>query len=204
MLDRAPLSRRASVKVALITFLVLSAISLAVLFSLPKTYLATTRVDLVKKTAVPNPADTYHPYYIHTEFDLIRSDAVLVKVVDELRRNGRTNTFGRFNKPIDEKNEAHQLRKKLDLRQSRSTTLIDIRFADRDPAYAALVVNSIARVYAAQQKTASGPDQIQIIDLAQPPTRPISPNVPKLLAIATILNAFLAVFAGFFASNLFR
>ena len=203
MLDRAPLSRPASVKVALITFLVLSAISVAVIFVLPKTYLAITRVDLVKKNSVP-PTGTYDPYYILTEFDLIKSDAVLVKVVTELRRSGLLNESDRSGQAIDVEVETRELLKKLYLRQYRSTTIIEIRYFHSDPKSAAKIANTIARVYAAQDKTPSGPERIEVIDLAQPPTRPISPNVPKLLAIATILNSLLAVFAGFFASNLFR
>ena len=230
MLDRAPLSRRASVKIALITFLVLSAISLAVLLSLPKTYVATTRIEVERRPSDSTASPEVHdPDFIQSEFEKIKSDEVLTRAVWLLRQNLQLQDLGRTRgAPADEQvltrqllkhldlrqsrntslieNEgiSKQLRKQLELRQSRNTSLIEIRFTDRNPEHAAEIANTIASVYADQEKRNSGPGRTQIIDEAQPPTRPISPNIPKLLAIATILNTLLAIFAGFFASNLFR
>jgi uncharacterized protein involved in exopolysaccharide biosynthesis len=193
------------VKVALITFLVLSAISVAVLFSLPKTYVAVTRIELEKQPSVSSGTHQhYDPYFIQSEFEKIKSQAVLTRAIRELRQNPDLTDFGKTRSAVmDEETLRRQLLKQLELRQSRNTSLIEIRFADRDPVKAAIVANTIARSYAVEAKSRAMTD-VKIIDLAQAPTRPVSPNVPKLLAIATILNGLLAVFAGFFASNLYR
>ncbi|MGZ8940250.1 MAG: Wzz/FepE/Etk N-terminal domain-containing protein [Limisphaerales bacterium] len=192
-------------KIALITFPVLTAISIAVLFSLPKTYLAVTRIQVESQPSVPGqPQQSFDPYFIQSEFEKIKSQAVLTRAIRELRQNPLLPDFGKTRRaPMDDPAMSRELLKKLDLRQSRSTTLIEIRFADRNATTAAIIANTIARSYVAEAKARAMTD-VKIIDLAQAPNRPISPNVPKLLAIATVLNTLLAVFAGFFASNLFR
>jgi polysaccharide biosynthesis transport protein len=202
MLDRPPLSRRASIKVAVITFLVLTAISIGVQFSLPKTYIATTRITV---TQTNQPQSTTDPYALHTEFDRIRSEVVLTAAAKELRLNPEAANFTKtWHTPMSDDARARSLLSRLDLRQSRNTSLIEIRFSDRNPNHAALIANTIARAYAAQLKASGSPTEAKIIDRAQPPAHPSSPNIPLLLALATVLNAILSVIAGIFASNLFR
>jgi uncharacterized protein involved in exopolysaccharide biosynthesis len=203
MQERAPLTARTSIKIAALTFLVLEAISLFVLFSLPKTYVAQTRIEVITKpTAVAAPKEGHDPYFIQSEFEKIRSSVVLTRAYRELRANS---DFRNFPRPPgqDDTIIARGLLAGLEVRQTRNTSLFEIRYADRDPQNAAVVANTIARAYAVEVK-AHNSGEVKIIDLAQPPARPSSPNVPLLLVIATILNLFLAVMAGFFASNLFR
>jgi uncharacterized protein involved in exopolysaccharide biosynthesis len=202
MLDRAPLSARTSVKVALITFLVLTAISVGVQFTLPKSYVAVTRIEV---TQTNQPQVAIDPYFIQNDFERIRSERVLLHAVEQLKQSPEAASFDKsWHTRMDDRARARSLLSRLDLRQSRNTSLIEIRFSDRNPVNAALIANTIARAYAAQLKAHNTPTEAGIIDLAQPPTRAASPNIPLLLAIATVLNAMLAVIAGIFASNLFR
>jgi uncharacterized protein involved in exopolysaccharide biosynthesis len=205
MQERAPLTARTSIKIAAITFAVLTAISLFVLFSLPKTYVAQTRIEVTTKATPPSePQQQGHdPYFIQSEFEKIKSLVVLTRAYRELRANPQFKNVARTRAPQDDTDAARALLAGLDVRQSRNTSLFEIRYADRDPQNAALVANTIARAYATEAK-ARNSGEVRILDLAQPPTRPVSPNVPLLLAIATILNSVLAIMAGFFASNLFR
>jgi uncharacterized protein involved in exopolysaccharide biosynthesis len=202
MLDRAPLSARTSIKVALITFLVLTAISIGVQFTLPKRYVATTRIEV---TQTNQPQSGIDPYFVQNDFERIRSERVLRQAVEQLRESPESASFDRsWHTKADDRERARSLLSRLDLRQSRNTSLIEIRFSDRNPVHAALIANTIARAYAAQLKAHHSPTEARIVDMAQPPTRPASPNIPLLLAIATVLNAILSVIAGIFASNLFR
>ena len=204
MQERAPLTVRTSIKIAALTFLVLEAISIFVLFSLPKTYVAQTRIEATTKATPPSePQQQGHdPYFIQSEFEKIKSSVVLITAYRELLRNPQFKNVART-PAQDDTIASRALLAGLEVRQSRNTSLFEIRYVDRDPQSAALVANTIARAYAAEAKE-RGSGEVRIIDLAQPPARPASPNVPLLLTIATALNLVLAVLAGFFASNLFR
>ena len=202
MLDRAPLSARTSIKIGIITFLVLTAISIGVQFSLPKTYIATARIEV---TQTNQPQTAVDPYFVQQDFERIRSERVLLHAVEQLRQSPEAASFGKnWHTKTDDRDRARALLSRLDLRQSRNTSLIEIRFSDRNPNHAALIANTMARAYSAQLKTSGSPTEARIIDLAQPPTHPSSPNIPLLLAFATFLNSILAILAGFFAANLFR
>jgi uncharacterized protein involved in exopolysaccharide biosynthesis len=207
-MDRPPLSRRTSIKVAVITFLALTAISIGVQFSLPKTYIATTRIEVARRTSPADPTQretAFDPYFIQNDFERLRSEKVLTHAVEELRQSPEAANFGKtWHTQVDDRARARNLLKHLDLRQSRNTSLIEIRFGDRNPNHAALIANTIARAYASQLKAHGSMTEARIIDLAEPPTRPASPNIPLLLTIATVLNAILSTLAGIFASNLFR
>jgi uncharacterized protein involved in exopolysaccharide biosynthesis len=222
MLDRAPLSARTSIKVGVITFLVLTAISIGVQFSLPKTYVAVARIEIMQQRMAAeryrHPEVPVDPYFIQTELERIKSDAVLVQAARELRESPEAANFGKtWHTQMDDPGRARILRNRLDLRQSRNTSLmeepfpIDIRFSDRDPKHAAMIANTIALAYSSVVRTL-GPAELdrfesmsfRLVERAQPPTRPASPNIPLLLTIATVLNAILSTLAGIFASNLFR
>ena len=203
MQERAPLTARTSIKIAAITFAVLTAISLFVLFSLPKTYVAVTRVEVAKFVAPNDSQQNLDPYFIQNEFEQIKSSAVLTRAYRELLANPQFKNVARTRAPQDDTVAARALLAGLDLRQARNTSLIEIRYSDRAPQNAALIANTIAHAYASEAK-ARNSGEVRILDLAQAPARPASPNVPLLLAIATILNSLLAVMAGFFAANLFR
>lgn len=201
MLDRAPLSPRTSVQVAVITFLVLTAISVGVQFTLPKTYVAVTRIEVTQR----NQPQTTDPYFVQTEFERIKSDAVLVAAVEALRRTPDAANFGKaWHAQTNDLARARMLRNRIDLRQSNNTGLIELRFSDRSPKQAALIADAISWAYRENAQQSKGPVAVQIIDVAEPPTRPVSPNIPLLLALATVLNAILSTLAGIFASNLFR
>jgi uncharacterized protein involved in exopolysaccharide biosynthesis len=208
MLDQPPLSRRTSIKVAVITFLVLTAISIGVQFSLPKTYVAVARIEVARRTSPPHAnlrETSSDPYFVQSDFERIRSEKVLTEAVQELRESPQAATFSKaWHTQTDDRDRARGLLKHLDLRQTRNTSLIEIRYADRNPANAALIANAVARAYGSQLKAHGSMTEARIIDLAQPPTRPASPNIPLLLVLAGVLNAILSVLAGFFASNLFR
>ena len=201
MHERPPLSFRTSAKIGLLTFLVLSALTAVIIFSLPKTYAAIARVELVM-----NPAASSDPYLIQAELERLKSNTVLVPTLLELRRNGFVPPAKpqRSTTATDEKMEARALLKNLDFRQIRGTGLIEIQAFDSNPKIAAEMANTVARTYTAQPKPASGPESIIIVDLAQPSTRHARPNIALLITVATVLNTILALLAGLFAANLFR
>ncbi|MCL4179876.1 MAG: M48 family metalloprotease [Verrucomicrobia bacterium] len=118
----------------------------------PRQYVAVCRVavepdESVKvadfASGVSYPASPYDPYFITTEFEKLRSHPVLQRVAEELGL------------PMNPEEAYQQLRSRIDLRQVRNTSLIEIRVysqARQRPAEeAAAIANKLAEVYAAHR-----------------------------------------------------
>ncbi len=139
--------------VILAVFLLVVGTTTAVTFILPETYMATARIEVSKDTpdiptimsgvAMPNQ---YDPYFIQTEFEKIRSTKVLEPVVDRL--NLVQEWAKRFGAENLKKSDAQKiLAKQIDVRQSRNTSLIEIRAYSDLKKEAADIANMVADVY---------------------------------------------------------
>src|SRR5687768_3962881 len=96
MQERAPLTARTSIKIAAITFGVLTAISLFVILSLPKTYVAKTHIVVTTNQIAADALQQNHdPYFIHSEFEKIKSSVVLTRAYRDLRQNPQLPDFGK-------------------------------------------------------------------------------------------------------------
>jgi uncharacterized protein involved in exopolysaccharide biosynthesis len=160
-------------------------------------YLGETRLKLYNE---PN-----HPYFGRIEFERFRSPALLGGVISQLglqekwgRRAGRESHL-----PMPE--TLAILRSRLEVTPIRNTMLVSIQVRSDQPEEAALIANTIAERYqenrrAAAARAAAGPmvdlpavstdtDASviaghlgpEIVDLAVPATRPISPNAGVVL-----------------------
>jgi len=124
---------------------------------LPESWSSTVRIAVEKDVSDINPlgfaqnAGQYDPYFILTEFEKIKSKNVLHRVIDELDLNHKW--ADRYNNHIPLKTSETYLllTRRIDVRQTRNTTLIEIRVysdAKEKPAEeAALIANKIADVY---------------------------------------------------------
>ena len=143
--------------VILAVFLLVVLTAAAVTFLLPKTYMSTVRISVEKDISDINPlgfaqvSSQYDPYFMETEFQKIKSKRVLHKVIDQLNLNKRWGD--QINEGILLKTpETYELLSgRLDVRQTRNTTLIEIHVyssAKHEPAKeAAEIANKIADVY---------------------------------------------------------
>jgi len=138
--------------VILAVFLLVVLTTTAVTFILPETYMSTARIEVGKDTPdiptimQPNTAMQYDPYFIQTEFEKIKSTKVLNKVIERLNL---TEVWAkRFGTDTLKVNEAYKiLVNQIDLRQSRNTSLIEIRAYSDVKKEAADIANTIADVY---------------------------------------------------------
>jgi succinoglycan biosynthesis transport protein ExoP len=139
--------------VILAVFLLVVLTTTAVTFILPKTFMSMSRISVGKDITDIQPllamqqTGGYDPYFIQTEFEKIRSKPVLEEVITRLDlQNKWAKKFGAEGRL--RMSETYQiLLKHLDLRQSRNTTLIEIRaFSDNDDE-AAELANEVARTY---------------------------------------------------------
>jgi capsular exopolysaccharide synthesis family protein len=143
--------------VILAVFLLVVLTAAAVTFLLPKTYMSTVRIAVEKDISDINPlgfaqvSSQYDPYFMETEFQKIKSKRVLHRVIDQLNLNKRWGD--QINEGVLLKTpETYELLSgRLDVRQTRNTTLIEIHVysnAKHKPAEeAAEIANKIAEVY---------------------------------------------------------
>ena len=89
----------------------------------------------------------YDPYFIQTEFEVIQSQPVLNKVIEKLNLNetwaSKRGTAGK----LTTKETLQLLKKSLNLRPVRSTSLVDIGVKSDNPDEAARIANAIAETY---------------------------------------------------------
>lgn len=72
-----------------------------------------------------------------------------------------------------------------------------VTFKDPVPERAVLIVNTLSEVLAVQAEEIVGVKNVQIVDYAVVPKYPISPSVPRNVAIAAVLGMMLALFIVF-------
>ena len=88
--------------------------------------------------ASPRSVNPYDPHFLQSEFEIIRSETILNRVVDQLG----------LGKDNSNKSEAVALlRKRLDLQLVPNTTLVEIRAKADKPEEAANIANTVAEVY---------------------------------------------------------
>jgi succinoglycan biosynthesis transport protein ExoP len=142
-------------------------VSVAVTLSLPKVYVASTRI-LVKRDTPDVPLNqqqqmgmnNYDPYFLRTQFEIIQSTPILHEVIRNLRLN---ELFGRVyndkGTPLDLQQTSKILTRNMKVQQYRDTNLIEIRIfrsshqTTRQAACeeAARIANEIAAVYRDQR-----------------------------------------------------
>ncbi|HYE31026.1 MAG TPA: polysaccharide biosynthesis tyrosine autokinase [Methylomirabilota bacterium] len=139
--------------VILAVFLLVVLTTTAVTFILPKTYMSMARISVGKDLTDIQPLlaiqqqGGYDPYFIQTEFEKIRSKPVLGEVIEKLDLNYKwAKKYGAEGRL--QTSETYQiLLKRIDLRQSRNTSLIEIRAFSDDKKEAAEIANEVAETY---------------------------------------------------------
>ncbi|MDR0701821.1 MAG: chain length determinant protein EpsF [Azoarcus sp.] len=134
-------------------------IVLIVSLILPKQYTATTALVIDLKASDPvaigggmAAAAQLSPGYLATQVDIIESERVAQRVVEltgmeripVLQEQWREETNGEVS---FQSWMALLLQKQLDVRPSRESSVINIRYSGLDPAFAAAVANTFARAY---------------------------------------------------------
>jgi uncharacterized protein involved in exopolysaccharide biosynthesis len=115
--------------------------------SLPR-YQAVARIKLEGGSPIDASAHTsYDPYFIRTEFEVIQSEPVLRKVIDD---PGLTKKWFAKNEPNGQFKNAEtiaRLKSMLSIRPIRNTSLMEIGAYSREPEEARDIANAVARAY---------------------------------------------------------
>jgi len=157
---------------------------LSLVFESPA-YQATARISL-QKEAPPDPAtrsDTnvpaFDPYWIQTESEKIQAKVNLYPVITNLNLHLRWTPKRGIKAPLSLEEAYRLLIGQLEVRQLRSTSLIEISVFSEDAAEAAQIASTIAQVYR-DLRNARPKDSgrllpievVQIVDQAEVPSHP--------------------------------
>jgi capsular exopolysaccharide synthesis family protein len=137
----------------LLVFLLTAVTTTIVTLLLPKTYMSLSRISIEKDTSDIAPLlgmqsgpSAFDPYFIQTEFEKIQSQKVLDKVV---ARCNLTEDWKRLNggKSLTDIEARKILKKAIDIRQFRNTSIIELRAYDRVPRMAQQIADALAEQY---------------------------------------------------------
>ena len=139
------------IRVRLVTivlvFLLTAVTTTVVTFFIPKTYMSLSRISIEKDTSDIAPLlgmqsgpTAFDPYFIQTEFEKIQSQMVLDKVV------AKCSLTEEWKLP-DDIMARKLLKKAIDVRQFRNTSIIELRAYDRDKNLAQQIAQSLAEEY---------------------------------------------------------
>ncbi len=96
--------------------------------------------------------NTFDPYFIQTEFEVIQSEVILSNVVGVLDLNDKWGKKYNDGSKFKTSESVGILKGRLDLRPRRNTTLIDIRVFSENPNDAAELANAVASTYQTWRK----------------------------------------------------
>ncbi len=144
--------------VILAVFLLVVLTTTAVTLILPESWTSTVRISVEKDISDIAPlgfqqysGQSIDPFFIQTEFEKIRSKKVLHRVIENLKLNEKWAERYNGGIPLRTFETFNILKNKIDVRQTRNTSLIEIHvFSDAKmkPAQeAADIANEIANVY---------------------------------------------------------
>lgn len=121
---------------------------------LPKQYLATAKIRVEKPESevklFQNQSSSYYdPYFIQDQFEIIQSEKILYRVIDNLKLNEAVGRAINDGQPLPTAlTYQYLVRRMLQVESRRSTSLIEINVFAREPRLAADIANEVARVYA--------------------------------------------------------
>ena len=191
----------------LLVFLLTAVTTTVVSFLLPKTYMSMSRISVEKDTSdiaplngIQSGATAFDPYFIQTELEVIQSQKVLDKVVSKCRL---TNVWKRLNggKSLTPREARKILKKAIDIRQFRNTSIIELRAYDRKPTEAQEIAQALAEEYQTH-RTDAQKKRVEIIDDADLPVQAVRPNIPLNITLGVVAGLILGVGLAFFIEHL--
>ena len=166
-------------------FLVLFGTTLAGTLLLEKSYIGTARVS------VESDNRQYDPYLLQTEFELMQSETILNKVIEDLHLQAKWGEKYAGGKPFTMVEARSLLQRMLVLRPIRNTMLFDVQVYDHDSNEAAVIANKIAETYRASAVAKSNGLHVRIVDPARPDPIALRPNVSLNLLLGAAVGCLL-------------
>jgi capsular exopolysaccharide synthesis family protein len=159
--------------VILAVFLLVFITTTVVTFILPQSFMSMARIAVEKDGSdiaglfERQNVNSYDPYFIQTEFEKIQSQRVLYEVIADLNLNEKWGKRYNSGVPLKTNETFLLLKRQLEVRQFRNTSLIEIRVYSEDKFEAAEIANKVAETYKAwrissrEEGTARGIEKLQ-------------------------------------------
>lgn len=149
---------RSRKEIILAVMLLITLTGIAYTFTMPKIYKAEARILVhqdflnVEVFGFQRPSSTYNPYFLRTQYEILKARPMLYKVIENLQlRELWGREYNDDGQPLT-LDEAHGiLEGSLNIEQYRDTSLIAIRVFREEPKEAARIANELATVYANQR-----------------------------------------------------
>ena len=139
--------------VILAVFLLVVITATLVTFILPESFSSTARIKVerdqsdIATLSGQQSIGIYDPYFIQTEFEVIQSEVVLGKVIEAMNLNERWGKKYNGGQKFTTTETMVLLKRQIDLRPVRNTSLIEIRVFSENPEEASQLANKIALAY---------------------------------------------------------
>jgi capsular exopolysaccharide synthesis family protein len=143
--------------VILAVFLLVVITATLVTFILPESFSSTVRIKIEHDQPDVNGMTErasmagYDPYFIQTEFELIQSEVILGKVIDDLDLNKEWGKKYANGERLKTPETIALLKSRMDLRPVRNTSLVEIRVFSEKADEAAKIANAVAEAYKAHR-----------------------------------------------------
>ena len=139
--------------VIIAVFLLVVITATLVTFILPESFASSARIKVerdksdIEELSGKVGYNPYDPYFIQTEFEVIQSELILGRVIEELDLNTEWGKKYNDGQKLKTQETLTLLRLRLNLRPVRNTMLIDIQVYSENPADAAKLANTISESY---------------------------------------------------------
>ena len=139
--------------VILAVFLLVAITSTLVTFILPQQYESVVRIRVEKDApdvstlSFSMQSQGFDPYWIQTEFEVLKSKSILFPVITNLNLGKEFARRNNEEQELPTDLSYFLLKRQVDVEQYRNTSVIEIRVEDSDPKLAMTIANEIARVY---------------------------------------------------------
>ncbi|MBL9167844.1 MAG: polysaccharide biosynthesis tyrosine autokinase [Verrucomicrobiales bacterium] len=143
--------------VILAVFLLVSITTTLVTFILPPQYESVVRIRVEKEAPDVSTlnysmqSSGYDPYWIQTEFEVLKSKSILYPVITNRNLNKRWAERQKVDQELPTEVTYALLKRQIDVEQYRNTSIIEIRVEDQDKGEAADIANAVASVYTASR-----------------------------------------------------
>ena len=156
--------------------------------------------DIAPLNGMQSGETAFDPYFIQTELEVIQSQMVLDKVVAKCNL---TEKWKRLNvgESLDTITALKILKKSIDIRQFRNTSIIELRAYDRKNTLARDIAQALAEEYQTHRAD-SERRRVEIIDHADLQLQAVRPNIPLNIALGLVAGLILGVGLAFFIAHL--
>src|ERR1044071_881518 len=143
--------------VILAVFLLVVITATLVTWFLPESYSSIARIKVERDQSditsfFGQQAGSYDPYFIQTEFEVIQSEIILKPVISKMKLNVKWGKKWNAAQPFTLTETMTMLKRQMDLKPVRNTSLIEIRVFSEKPEEAAELANNIAEEYQTHRK----------------------------------------------------